>query len=48
MLAAEPLASVQTATTVRNGKVLITHGPFAKTKEQLVIQGNYTPTGVFP
>lgn len=37
MLAAEPLESVQTATTVRkrNGKVLITDGPFAETKEQL-------------
>jgi hypothetical protein len=37
MLAAEPLESVQTATTVRmrNGKVSITDGPFAETKEQL-------------
>jgi len=37
MLAAEPLESVQTATTVRmrNGKVMITDGPFAETKEQL-------------
>ncbi|WP_050507823.1 YciI family protein [Pseudomonas syringae] len=37
MLASEPLESVQTATTVRkrNGKVLITDGPFAETKEQL-------------
>lgn len=37
MLAAEPLESVQTATTVRmrNGKVRITDGPFAETKEQL-------------
>src|SRR5471032_2173707 len=37
MLAAEPLESVQTATTVRmrNGKVTITDGPFAETKEQL-------------
>jgi len=37
MLASEPLKSVQTATTVRkrNGKVLITDGPFAETKEQL-------------
>jgi hypothetical protein len=37
MLAAEPLESVETATTVRmrNGKVSITDGPFAETKEQL-------------
>ncbi len=37
MLAAEPLESVQTATTVRmrSGKVSITDGPFAETKEQL-------------
>ncbi len=37
MLAAEPLESVTTATTVRmrNGKLLITDGPFAETKEQL-------------
>jgi hypothetical protein len=37
MMAAEPLESVQTATTVRmrNGKVTITDGPFAETKEQL-------------
>jgi hypothetical protein len=37
MLAAEPLESIQTATTVRmrNGKVTITDGPFAETKEQL-------------
>lgn len=37
MLAAEPLEPVQTATTVRkrNGKVMITDGPFAETKEQL-------------
>ncbi len=37
MLAAEPLESVDTATTVRmrNGKVSITDGPFAETKEQL-------------
>ena len=37
MLAAEALESVQTATTVRmrNGKVSITDGPFAETKEQL-------------
>jgi len=35
--AADPLASTATATTVRvaNGKVLITDGPFAETKEQL-------------
>src|SRR5215475_11867400 len=34
---AEPLAETSTATTVRhqNGKVLITDGPFAETKEQL-------------
>jgi hypothetical protein len=37
MVASEPLESVQTATTVRmrNGKVRITDGPFAETKEQL-------------
>lgn len=37
MMAAEPLESVQTATTVRvrNGKVTLTDGPFAETKEQL-------------
>ncbi|MFC6338448.1 YciI family protein [Pseudomonas sp. CCM 7891] len=37
MLAAEALESVQTATTVRmrNGKLSITDGPFAETKEQL-------------
>jgi hypothetical protein len=37
MMAAEPLESVLTATTVRmrNGKVTITDGPFAETKEQL-------------
>jgi len=37
MLAAEPLESVSTATTVRmrNGKLSITDGPFAETKEQL-------------
>jgi hypothetical protein len=37
MMAAEPLESVQTATTarMRNGKVTITDGPFAETKEQL-------------
>ena len=36
-LASEALQSVRTATTVRvrNGKVSITHGPFAETKEQL-------------
>lgn len=36
-LAAEALASVQTATTVRvrNGKLSVTDGPFAETKEQL-------------
>jgi hypothetical protein len=37
MLAAEALQSVSTATTirVRSGKVSITDGPFAETKEQL-------------
>ena len=37
MLAAEPLESVTSATTVRmrNGKLSITDGPFAETKEQL-------------
>ena len=37
MLAAEPLESVTTATTVRmrNGKLSNTDGPFADTKEQL-------------
>ncbi|AZE62909.1 MULTISPECIES: YciI family protein [Pseudomonas fluorescens group] len=37
LLAAEPLQPVNTATTVRmrNGKVSITDGPFAETKEQL-------------
>jgi hypothetical protein len=37
-LAGEPLESVATATTVRvrNGKVSVTDGPFAETKEQLV------------
>ncbi len=37
MLAAEALESVQTATTVRvrNGRMSITDGPFAETKEQL-------------
>jgi hypothetical protein len=36
-MASEALESVQTATTVRvrNGKVSITDGPFAETKEQL-------------
>lgn len=36
-IAAEALASVQTATTVRvrNGKLSVTDGPFAETKEQL-------------
>ena len=37
LLAAEPLHPVHTATTVRvrNGKVTVTDGPFAETKEQL-------------
>jgi hypothetical protein len=37
LIAAEPLEPVDTATTVRvrNGKVSITDGPFAETKEQL-------------
>jgi hypothetical protein len=37
LIAAEPLQSVQTATTVRvrGGKVAITDGPFAETKESL-------------
>ncbi|HVH55080.1 MAG TPA: YciI family protein [Vicinamibacterales bacterium] len=37
LLAAEPLHPVETATTVRvrNGKVSVTDGPFAETKEQL-------------
>ena len=37
LLAAEPLESVDTATTVRvrNGKTYITDGPFAETKEAL-------------
>lgn len=37
MIAAEPLHPVSTATTlrVRDGKVSITDGPFAETKEQL-------------
>jgi hypothetical protein len=36
-LASEALESVRTATTVRvrNGKVAVTDGPFAETKEQL-------------
>lgn len=37
LLAAEPLQSVQTATTVRvrSGKITVTDGPFAETKETL-------------
>jgi hypothetical protein len=37
LLAAEPLQPVETASTVRvrNGKVSVTDGPFAETKEQL-------------
>jgi hypothetical protein len=37
LLAAQALQSVQTATTVRvrNGKLSVTDGPFAKTNEQL-------------
>ena len=37
LLAAEPLHSVSTATTVRvrNGQMTVTDGPFAETKEQL-------------
>ena len=37
LLAAEPLQPVRTATTVRvrNGKLAVTDGPFAETKEQL-------------
>lgn len=37
MISAEALQSIQTASTVRvrNGKVSITDGPFAETKEQL-------------
>ena len=37
LVAAEALESVQTATTVRvrNGRLSITDGPFAETKEQL-------------
>jgi hypothetical protein len=36
-IASEALQSIQTATTVRvrNGKVSVTDGPFAETKEQL-------------
>ena len=36
-IASDPLQSVETATTirVRHGKVFITDGPFAETKEQL-------------
>jgi hypothetical protein len=37
LLAAEPLHPVETASTVRvrNGRLLVTDGPFAETKEQL-------------
>ena len=37
LLAAEPLHPVETATTVRvrDGKMTVTDGPFAETKEQL-------------
>ena len=37
LVAAEALQPIDTATTVRvrNGKVLVTDGPFAETKEQL-------------
>ena len=37
LVSAEPLHKVETATTVRvrNGKVSVTDGPFAETKEQL-------------
>jgi hypothetical protein len=37
LIGAEPLAPTRTATTVRvqNGKVLVTDGPFAETKEHL-------------
>lgn len=37
LLAAEPLYPVETATTVRirNGRLTVTDGPFAETKEQL-------------
>ena len=37
LMGAEPLAPISTATTirVRDGKALVTDGPFAETKEQL-------------
>jgi hypothetical protein len=37
LVGAEPLQPVETATTVRvrNGRMLVTDGPFAETKEQL-------------
>jgi hypothetical protein len=37
LVAAEPLAPIASATTVRvaDGKALVTDGPFAETKEQL-------------
>jgi hypothetical protein len=37
LVAAEALEPIETATTVRvrNGKLLVTDGPFAETKEQL-------------
>lgn len=37
LVAAEPLHPIETATTVRvrNGRVSVTDGPFAETKEQL-------------
>lgn len=37
LVAAEPLHPVETATTVRvrNGRISVTDGPFAETKEQL-------------
>jgi hypothetical protein len=37
LLAAEPLFTVETATTVRvrHGRTVVTDGPFAETKEQL-------------
>jgi hypothetical protein len=37
LLAAEPLHPIETATTVRvrNGRIGVTDGPFAETKEQL-------------
>ena len=37
MIVAEPLQSIQTAATVRirDGKLSVTDGPFAETKEQL-------------